>query len=258
MAAPRRDGTGLQKTLQCLHDAGWLTPMVFAEPGTEVTAGRCVMRPAASPTLFGGVVPGPDGRLGNFQNWIQTACDLLATEPDADVYATVEDDALVCKGAKEFTEDLLWPSPRCGAISLYAANITENRKPLAQVFKSQRERIFGSLFMVWRKECLLDLLTSDFLDWKGGEQAKGKHLQQYQWNGIDTWLGKQIKKTGWETWIVSPSLVYHYEPHGAESYSAVGNGRAIGMRQAYRFVGMQPNLQHVFRSMLSRKSFEKK
>jgi hypothetical protein len=252
MAAPRPDGTGLQKTLGCLQAAGWANPIVFAEPGTPTDYERTVVRPGVARSLFSGIVPGPDGQLGNVQNWIQTAYDLLVMEPDADVYVTVEDDALVCMGAKEFTEGLLWPSARCGAISLYAANITENRKPVPGLFKSSRKRIFGSLFMVWQKECLLDLLTTDFVEWGGHEQLSRGPVPQHKWIGVDSWLGQQVDKTGWQTWIFSPSLVYHYEPHGATSYSAVGNGKAIGMRQAYRFVGMQPNLQYTFRSMLSR------
>lgn len=257
IAAPRPDGVGLEKTVACLNAAGWGTPWVFAEPGTlisdnVISNAAVISRPHRVAELRQGIVPHESGKLGNVQHWIQTACDLLADEPSADAYVTVEDDALVCRGAKEFVETLLWPSHRCGAISLYCANSPENRKPVPQLFQSRRQGILGTLFMIWRPECLADLAEAEFLSWKGGNPTKKTPIPQHDWKGVDTWLGLKMIERGWETWMLSPSLVYHYEPHGKHSYSAVGNGKALGKRQAFRFVGMEPNLKQVFRSMLAR------
>lgn len=243
MAAPRYDLNGLRKCLTALEDAGW-KPFVFAEPGISADIGEywptiyrpntCVKHPS--------VVPGPTGKFGNVQNWIQTAADLLEIDETAAAYVTVEDDAVVCRQAKTFMERLLWPSERCGAITIYAANIPDTRKHYPQMFLHRRYGIMGTLFMIWRPECLRQIV------WGDGVPAHMATLPCHPADarGVDTWLGNELNRIGWEMWTVTPSLVQHWHPIGRMAYSALGHGPPIGKRQAYRFVGMNANLDQVF------------
>lgn len=243
MAAPRKDLQGLQKCLNAIEAAGW-TATVFAEPGIPAEIGdqwQTIYRPQTC-IRHPDVMPADTGRFGNVQNWVQTAADLLEMDEAADAYATVEDDAVVCKGAKSFIERLLWPSDRCGAITIYAANIPDCRKHYPQMFLHRRHGIMGTLFMIWRPECLRQIV------WGGGVQA---HMQTVRCHpadarAVDSWLGNELNRIGWEMWTVTPSLVHHWHPLGRSAYSALGHGPATGKRQAYRFVGVDANLDQVF------------
>lgn len=248
MAAPRTDYEGLEQCLTSVENAGW-APTVYAEPGVpEAVGDRCqtVFRPDTCinhPDLR----PGPTGRFGNVQNWVQTAADLMEVNEDAEAYLTIEDDAVVCAGAKAFIEKLIWPSAKCGAISLYAANITSCRKSPPQMFLHRRHGIMGTLFMIWRPECLRQIV------WGGGVKDMMSKLTvpPESAKAVDTWLGNELNRLGWDLWTVTPSLVHHWHPFGRSAYSSLGHGPATGKRQAYKFVGVNANLDQVFARYLT-------
>lgn len=243
MAAPRKDLQGLERCVSALEAAGW-APTIFAEPGVPASVGDqwpTIFRPDVC-IRHPDMIPGNTGKFGNVQNWVQTAADLLEIDETAAAYVTVEDDAVVCKGAKAFVEHLLWPSDRCGAITIYAANIPDCRKPYPQMFLHRRHGIMGTLFMIWRPECLRQIV------WGGGVTAHMKTIQCHPSDAraVDSWLGNEMNRIGWELWTVTPSLVHHWHPFGRSAYSALGHGPATGKRQAYRFVGMDANLDQIF------------
>lgn len=243
MAAPRSDSKGLMHCVDSVENAGW-SPVVFAEPGTDsAIADRCetIFRPQVC-CQHPALKPGPTGRFGNVQNWVQTAADLLEMNEDADAYVTIEDDAVVCREAKRFIERLIWPSNMCGAISIYAANISSCRKSPPQMFLHRRHGIMGTLFMIWRPECLRNLV------WGGGveQMMAGLTVAPEAAKAVDSWLGSELNRTGWDLWTVSPSLVHHWHPFGRSAYSSLGHGPAAGKRQAYRFVGVDANLGEIF------------
>lgn len=247
MAAPRKDLQGLENCLSAMEGAGW-NPMVFAEPGVpNAVADRCetIFRPNVC-RLHPDLVPSTEGKFGNVQNWVQTAADLLEIDEDADAYVTVEDDAVVCRNARHFIERLIWPSDTCGAISLYAANISSCRKPYPQMFLHRRNGIIGTLLMIWRPQCLREMISSD------GVQTilAGSQVPPWQIKGVDTWIGNELNRRKWDLWTVSPSLVQHWHPFGRSAYSSLGHGPAVGKRQAYKFVGMDADLNNIFSAYL--------
>lgn len=229
--------------MNAIEAAGW-NATVFAEPGIPVSVGDqwpAIFRPQTCVT-HPDMVPSGTGKFGNVQNWVQTAADLLEMQEDADAFATVEDDAVVCNGAKAFIEKLLWPSDRCGAITLYAANIVDVRKSYPQMFLHRRHGIMGTLFMVWRPECLRQIV------WGGGvtDHMRTVKCHPSDARAVDSWLGNELNRIGWEMWTVTPSLVNHWHPFGRSAYSSLGHGPAAGKRQAYRYVGDNANLDQVF------------
>lgn len=87
--------------------AGWENITVFAEPGSKIPHG------------FTGDVVSRRKQFGDWSNWACGLYELLLTEPDSDYFLMVEDDAIVCKGAKWYLEEHLPDMLPFASVSMY-------------------------------------------------------------------------------------------------------------------------------------------
>lgn len=248
VAAPRPIPC-LHRCLQYLRTNHLPDPIVFAEPGLQFTTdelGLCetVRRPELQSDPIPFLEVSPEGRHGNFQNWLQAGADLLEMRPDADVYLIVEDDAILCEGAVGFADQFLWPSARCGAVSLYSAACNElmrHRTPNLVPFN--RRGMLGALAMAFRRECLESLVRSpEIQHWQGMMSQRGKYPPRWQLAGVDTWIGNRMHDANWQIWCFSRSLVNHWVPLNAKGRqnSTMNNGPNVGRRCPLRYVGDRP------------------
>jgi len=105
--APREKGYYLDRTLRSLRNAGWDNIVVFAEPGSVI------------PDDFDGDVVSRRKQYGDWTNWGTGLYELFLSEPDTDYFFMAEDDALVCKGAKQYLESSLPFIGDFASVSLY-------------------------------------------------------------------------------------------------------------------------------------------
>ena len=92
ITAPRKQGYYLGQTLRSLCNAGWVNIVVFAEPDSQI------------PDDFSGHVVWRRKQYGDWTNWASGLYELFLSEPDTDYFFMVEDDALICQGAKQYLE----------------------------------------------------------------------------------------------------------------------------------------------------------
>ncbi len=104
--APRKRST-VADSLKSLVRAGWSTPVVFAEPGSDREA------------LRGQRVVERESVLGAWPNWFLGLHELVLRAPHADAYLMCQDDLAFCSGVREYLESTLWPEPRTGIVSLH-------------------------------------------------------------------------------------------------------------------------------------------
>lgn len=250
IAAPRPVKGGLSVTIKSLRANGWDRSFVFAEPGTEdpddIGYAR-VDRPHSLTTPRRDFEEGPDGRLGNFQNYLQAAEDLLATNPAAEAILITEDDVEFATGVKTWIEKRLWQIPECGCYSLYTANIPSHRNYHAKEIVSPTTPIVGSLALVWRPHALEILLHSPAIRKFGGSAKQMlRGCSPWERSAVDTFLGQELRKTGYHMRLFTRSLVRHWLPPGARDNSSLQNGPSTGRRSEYSWVGPNPDLDAIF------------
>lgn len=229
IASPRRS----EKSLFASYDsmkASSLCPVIFSEPGT-VTRGDMIAMPN-------------DHRRGNYWNWIYAAKMMLIEDNESrlnpDAILITEDDALHSRNIRPFLEHIMWPSPRCGAISLYCPNVPYYRKPTARIFQSDRPNHVGALSLLFRPECLREILADEEAvnSWRGSWDQKHRNIPPHEIKAVDAWIGETMIKHGWNIWVCSRSLVQHYHPPEAPDNSTLNHGAATRARSAYKWIGM--------------------
>jgi hypothetical protein len=250
IAAPRQSSESIHRSYEsCV--ANGLNPLIFAEPGTNVPeAADTICRPFTIAQRLQYVEPSQSGKFGNCQNYLQCAADLLEEFKTHQVILIVEDDAVLCSGSVSFVDGLCWPDEQCGAISLYAANVSSIRAGMRSEFRRMPRKYFmGSLAIAWRRECLEGIVRAGgFRDWHGdaGQRANPK-IPRSDIKGVDTMLAVEMHKLNYDFWTFTRSLVNHHVPRGLKDNSALNNGPSIGRRATFRYVGDSPgNLRSVF------------
>jgi len=250
--------------LRCMNslELSGFQPQIFAEP--ETTKLFAINRPDAIAPIGGGIRPSDSGVFGNFQNWIQTARDLLVNADPSDAILIAEDDAVFAPDLIPMLERDLWPVPSCGCISLYCPNMSNYRQiipglNLTQIETpdrlSSRGNLVGALGMLFPASVLKDLVYHPSVaSWNGSHrQSENPHTKPWERKAVDTWIGRTLAQMGHSIWHYSPSLVMHYEPVGVKSNSSIGHGPAKRVRQARLFVGEKPkDLLRLFKQRTSR------
>lgn len=105
--APRTKGYYLDQTLRSLANSGWENIVVFAEPNSPI------------PENFTGSVVYRRKQYGDWTNWALGLFELFLSEPDTDYFFMAEDDALICRGAKTYLEQVIPKLGDFGSLSLY-------------------------------------------------------------------------------------------------------------------------------------------
>lgn len=251
MVAPRKIET-VDRTLQSLSLAGFSDDLTycFFEPGEYSCQWKNqVKRPDCFFSTSYPLIPSPEGKFGNFQNFVQTLRDLVAIDPSSDAVMIVEDDAIFAQNVRVLVADEIDTGFQ-GGLSLYTPNIRQFFEIEKKGFqKITREYFFGGLALVISMEIAIAILNSDdILGWSGGRrQSPGIH--PWEREASDAWVGKAVRKIGKEWWGWNPSLVGHYCPSSCQNgNSARGlGGPHTGARQAKRFIGEETDAVEYFR-----------
>lgn len=264
LVAPR-PMSSIGVTLESLRSSWSEIPFCFAEPGCqkEIQSEICkdVLRPSilTDSTRF---VSSPEGRFGNFQNWLQSAADLVEASQwqemsDNDAIMICEDDAQFTTGIRECVESCLWPSQDCGVVSLYCPPLAHYRSrldgdspKLIKIAKTNlihagetltsRNNLVGALALIFPRKVLAELANHPSQNSWGGSHAQVRSgVNLWEQKAVDTWIGRALLEMGRTAWHFVPSLVNHYAPNSEASNSSMGNGFNRDRRQAS---GWRPTL----------------
>lgn len=236
--APRYQPT-LPVCLNSLRSAGW-NPIVFAEPDSidNPDPGLQIIQNSR--------------QLGVWHNWLNSAKWCL-NNTDAELIMTVQDDVIIHQDSLEFAESILWPSERCGFLSLY----TPKHYQLKQgdpdrwsigVRRVRTKSLWGACVLVWPRKVLEKVVSHKIAEqWLGApprrneeesaenfSQRKEALLKKRAENpsmiaNSDTAIGKIVNHLGLEMWFVDPSPAQHIARH-----STVSHGDNSGRRNCHR------------------------
>lgn len=228
----------VEKAIGSMHGF-W--PFVFYEsdsPKPVTGIQRVFRRPSAMASRTDGITIGPAGQFGNFQNWIQSARDLLELDKSAQAILIAEDDALFAPGIRELLERDLWPSDDCGLVSLYCPNVTEYLSRGYGLFRTNRAGLLGAVAMVFPRNVLEAIVYDESVaTWRSDD----RRFKPWTRKDVDEWIGITLKKHGYSAWHYSPSLVLHFSPSANKDNSSLGHGVAKGSRQCRQWVGHTPH-----------------
>lgn len=212
--APRDEPT-LQQSLESLAKAGFETPRLFAEPGTEI------------PDKFAHLpMSHRDQTLGAFPNFYLGMSELFMRDPQAEAYLICQDDVLYAEGLREYLERHLWPSENTGVVSVYCPSHYARDKPDGFHIENRGWSAWGALAYVIPNRVMRRLLAEPtFLAHRQGGKAAGL-------KNVDSVVGAACQRLGLDYYVHSPSLAQHI----GESSTLWSHASAAGRRRANDFV----------------------
>lgn len=234
--APRKEPT-LEVCLDSLVDCGWTASEIhiLGEPGSL-------------PNSLGISMSLHEQKQGIWHNWLASVKHALAT--DAEYILTVQDDAEFHPDSKLFIEELDWPHPRAGFVSLYTPrhySLMKKRRagkrqrvevlmPVG-VRRIHTKSLWGACALVFPRKVLEHFVdTPLFRNWLGAapKSRDPKVLERRKQNpstiaNSDTAIGKFMNWYNYTMWFVDPSPVAHIA-----RYSTISHGGNTGNRNAYR------------------------
>ena len=249
LLAPRPLGPVYQECIDSLKSSLNCTVRVFAEPNSPKTFATYRPDHYAPPW---GMTSGPNGELGNFQNWIQSARDMLVLEPDADAILIAEDDAIFTPNILSVIERDLWPCPNTGCVTLYCPHMSQYnnrvngltqttiRVPRHDALK-KTGNLVGALALLFPRQSLEELVVHPSIAKWGGShgQKDDPNTKRWELKAVDTWIGRTLAAMGKTIWHYTPSLVGHNEVHPKLSNSSLGHQQSQ-TRKARGWVGRRP------------------
>lgn len=239
-------------------------PYCFAEPGSHECLRGEICKDVLRPSILDDgtqFIVSPEGRFGNFQNWLQSAADLLQASKwlnfsDSDAIMLCEDDAQLTAGIREYVESCLWPSEDCGVVSLYCPPLPHYRSGRGGITKTNlvhagqkltaRNNLVGALALIFPRKVLVELVNHPSqTDWGGSHAQLRDGVNPWERKAVDTWIGRALLEMGRAAWHFVPSLVNHYAPVVNVSNSSMGNGFNRDKRQATGWRAMLGETQRV-------------
>ena len=261
ISAPRPVET-VRKCGESLSDSVGCSWIYRDGPATDIGVLYGGARTSESEFLF---EKSPSGVLGNFQNWVQTARDILSHcewmdetgrkdqgplkgLKSYDAILIAEDDALFAPNIYDLLQRDLWPSLDCGVVSLYCPKMSQYSTANQGLNKTRittgkslttAGNLVGALALVFPRSVLQEIAYHPSVEtWKGSHgQASNPNTKPWERKAVDTWIGQVLKDMGKTAWHYSPSLVYHYSPDPKVANSSLGHGTSDRNRQARSWVG---------------------
>lgn len=223
---------------------------VFQEPDCSLLDfrdddGIAVIRRPNGSSEVNGIVPSPEGRFGNFQNWVQAAADLLDLEPDAEAFLICEDDALINVTSRDVVEGRLWPADDCGVVSLYCATRKSLQRRQPALTKPLEPGLFGCVAAVYPRMVLEALVTDPDVATFAGS-VNQRNPRPWERKAVDTWIGKRLGEYGLSVWVFSPSLACHSIPPGMKENSSLQHGQHTMGRKEWKWVGLTNDATGVY------------
>jgi hypothetical protein len=216
ITAPREKGYYLDKTLKSIKTGGWDDVVVFAEPR------------AAIPPDFDGDIVRRRKQYGDWTNWATGLYELFLSEPDSDYYFMLEDDALLCKNARQYLEYALPELDDFGSLSLYTPS--NYCKPNFKGFHNEQEgrNTWSTVTVIMSHNAVLrffsdpDVQKHRFFDifkvgprYWGGHAGHGSYGTGYT-SIIDT-VGNTVKDAVIGKWAEKNKLpIFYHTPALAE------------------------------------------
>lgn len=231
ITAPR-SADYLSQCLGSLKNAGWDSPIVFAEPGSSI--------PAATTSIV------RRKTYGDWTNWATGLFELLLSEPNTDYFLMAEDDAVVCAGAKHYLEHVLPQLGEFASLSLYTPSVYH--KPRFVGFHNELggHRTWSTVTVVMHRQKAISFFSDpdvqrhrfeNIFDVEDGFWSCNKVDPQ---NSIkDAVIGQWAAKHCWPVYYHTPSLAQHIGVVSTitDEDSTIENGR-----QALDFVGCDADL----------------
>ena len=219
--APREGERTLEHCVASLVRAGFHEIAVLAEP--EAPVARWISKWTA--------VIRHQHKHGEFRNFVAALEHLLAHHPGSSAMLSVQDDTMFCQRVAAAPERKLWPSPQCGAISLYMSR-RYSYQPLGLAPLRVKPRLFcGACAIAFRPEVARLLVAPEHVDkWRG--HTRHTITEPERQEGVDTYIGETLTDCGWEIWAHRPSLAEHFG-----KISTLRHGGPHGVRRALEFPG---------------------
>ncbi|MBW3598910.1 MAG: hypothetical protein KY475_16760, partial [Planctomycetes bacterium] len=215
LTAPRREPT-LEWCLDSLIRAGWSEPHVFIDGSVRL--------PEAHDRLS---VTWREQRVGAWPNFYLALSELVLSNPRADAYFMVQDDAVFydAENLRSFLEGVLWPGEKPSLTSLYcsqAYNLTEpGWRPL------ERNWVWGALAFIFPPDLAREFLNDPWVFRRRWEAPRNGLA------GIDVAVGQWFASRGLPVWLPNPSLVQHV----GNASSIWRDARNATLRRADWFAG---------------------
>jgi hypothetical protein len=165
----------------------------------------------------------PDARgMGHFRAWLDVLARLVDDMPDVDAYLVCEDDAVFCRGLRDYLEQTLWPADRTtvALCSLFTPEIYRLRQ---RGWHVEQRGLWLVSSVAW---AIPPEAAREMLDAFG-------HVQ-FCPRGADSMIGQWAADAARLTaWYHTPSLAQHI----GLANSALGDNDVSPLRVALDFIG---------------------
>jgi len=216
ITAPREQGFYLDQCLDSLQEGGWNDPVVFAEPKAKI------------PDDFMGDVVRRRKQFGDWTNWATGLFELFLSEPESDYFFMLEDDAVVCKNARQYVERGLVELGEFASLSLYTPSIYCKNDFQGFHNEQRGKRTWSTVTVIMSHRSVLnffsdiDVQKHRFFDifkvgpkYWGGHGGQGSYGTGYT-SVIDT-VGNTVKDAVIGQWAEKNNLpIYYHTPALAE------------------------------------------
>lgn len=225
--APRESET-VARMAESLGAAGWDldTVHLFAEPDAQVPG-----------SFADAMVSRRNATLGAWPNFLLGLMELTLRDPHADAYLMCQDDAIFCKGLRDYLEDSLWPATRLGVVSLHTASHLASDE--LSGFYPSREGwgAWGAMGYIFPNASARAFLRHPMV---------GNHRNRGRSEGlcnIDSIVGEWCLRSGLDFYLHAPSLCQHI----GETSTLWKNNSLKGRRSASDFPGENSDIRDVMR-----------
>jgi len=180
-------------TLNSLKNAGFESPHVFVDGGSDLTA---YSKFDLEVTLRG------SQNVRTAGNWVLSLYELYIRNPTADRYAIFQDDFVTYKNLREYLEKCEFPSHGYWNLYTFPANqeLAPDQESVGWYLSNQYGR--GAVALVFSLEGVTKLLTSQHMIMRPQDPRRG-------WRAVDGGVVTALKKEGWKEYVHNPSLVQH-------------------------------------------------